>query len=311
MKENRVKVCFYVFLIVVLTLPIHIDTSKADVMSVDARGTGNFLPVENCSLIMTDANVIFDIKYPNLFSKIDLNFNGNYTIYNPNESLNITLVAPFSPDFNNLEAKCVIKIEETIVPFSVVESYIDDNPWEEYIFPYIDMHHYYSRSFIVFNISIAKNNSIEIEFNFEATLSNRFSDSSNIVRIFYDVGTSRAWNGTITERVEFNVHGKLPDSYSKDKDEDFENNCIISNIENDRCYAWEWENKRIMINSVYISYDNPWNLFRRFLPVIIIASFIAIPIIIIGTRRRREKRKNILETGSNDIQIYYKNTNKL
>lgn len=192
----------------------------------------------------------------------------------------------------------------------MIEYDVNNYPWDESIFSYFDWFSGYRRKFVVFNISIAKNKSIEIEVNFEVTLSNRYSDSSNILRIFYDVGTSRAWNGTITERVEFNVHGKPPDSYSDYREGSFEYNCTISDIENGRSYAWEWENERIMTNSVFISYDNPWNLFRRFIPFIIIASFIAIPIIIIGMRRRRKKRKNILETGSNDIQIYYKNANK-
>lgn len=46
---------------VVLTAPKYIDNSKADLISVYTTFAGNFLPVENCSLIMTNANVIFNI----------------------------------------------------------------------------------------------------------------------------------------------------------------------------------------------------------------------------------------------------------
>ncbi len=110
MRENRVKIYIYLVLITVLTLPKYIDNSKADIVTVYSTGTGNFLPAENCTLIMTNANVILNIDYPTFFNKIDLNFNGNYTIYNPNGSLNMTLVAPFSPDFKNLESTCLVKI---------------------------------------------------------------------------------------------------------------------------------------------------------------------------------------------------------
>lgn len=91
-----------------LSLTQVIDDSNADVVSVQYTGTGNLFPEENCSLIMTNANVIFNIDYQEPYNKIDISFNGNYTIYNPDSSQNITLAAPFSPEFKNLESTCVI-----------------------------------------------------------------------------------------------------------------------------------------------------------------------------------------------------------
>ncbi|KKL63542.1 hypothetical protein LCGC14_2174060 [marine sediment metagenome] len=65
------------------------------------------------------------------------------------------------------------------------------------------------------------------------------------------MGTSRAWNGPITERVEFKVYGKLPDSYSNYSSE---YNCSVSDNEDGISYAWEWENKVISVDRVYIKY---------------------------------------------------------
>ena len=203
---------------VVLTAPKYIDNSKADLISVYTTFAGNFLPVENCSLIMTNANVIFNIDYPVLHNTIDLNFNGNYTIYNPNESLNMTLVAPFSPDFKNLESTCLIKIGGTVAPFSFVEYNLYESPWEQYLTHPYGMSGI--RKFIVINATFPENDSIDIEFSFNAYIANPSSRDELI--IFYDVGTSRAWNGTISEHVEFKVHGKLPDSYSTYRKDFFE-----------------------------------------------------------------------------------------
>jgi hypothetical protein len=285
LRKNRARVVFYVFLIVVLTLPNYVRNSKADIISVDNRGTGSFFPVENCSLIMTYANVAFDVNYPDIFNNIDLSFNANYTIYNPNDSLNITLIAPFSTSFNNLESTCSIKIAENNIPFNVKEYDFYDFPWDIDLYLYLDEYSQTRRKFIIFNASIANNSSIKIEFEFKAVLSNKFYDSNDILRIFYDVGTSRTWNGTITEQVEFRVKGKLP--------EDFSDYCIISESANGKSYAWEWENERIMINSVFISYKNPWSTFRRLLPFIIFPSMVLVPIIIVLISRRRKKRKSI------------------
>ncbi|MBY8981238.1 MAG: hypothetical protein KGD72_12675, partial [Candidatus Lokiarchaeota archaeon] len=109
----------------------------------------------------------------------------------------------------------------------------------------------------------------------------------DILKIFYDVGTSRAWNGTISERVEFKVYGKTPDSYSPSR------NCTISDITNGKSYAWEWENEIININSVYISYSyyNPW---ARFVPIILFPLLfggIIIWVVFSSTRKKRNERK--------------------
>lgn len=292
MRENRVIILFFVFLIVALSLPKYISKAKADVANVYTTGAGNFLPVENCSLILTNASVIFNIEYPGYKSPADqimslpyiyLNFSGNYTIYNPDDSLNTTLVAPFSPDFRNLESTCLIKIEENVTPFSFVEYNSYQSPWEEYLDVYPGMSS--KRKFIVINVTIPENDSVIVKYSYNAYIAN--SDSTiDELRIYYDVGTSRAWNGTITERVEFKVHGRIPDSYLECDPYLSNYNCAISNIQNGKSYAWEWINERIMINSVYISYYYPHRLLTLIL-FILIPSMIAVTIIILVKIKRK------------------------
>ena len=241
---------------------------------------------------MTNASVIFNIEYSGSrfpaeqsmsMRHIYLNFSGNYTIYNPNDSLNTTLVAPFSPDFRNLESTCLIKIGENVTPFSFVEYNSYQSPWEEYLDYYPGMSS--KRKFIVINVTFPENDSVDVEYSFDAFLAN--SDSTiDELRIYYDVGTSHAWNGTITERVEFKVHGKLPDSYLECDPYLFDYNCAISDIENGKSYAWEWVNERIMINSVYISYYYPHRLLMLIL-YILIPSMIAVTIIILVKMKRK------------------------
>jgi len=276
---------------VVLTVPKYIDNSKADLISVYTTFAGNFLPVENCSLIMTNANVIFNIDYPVLHNTIDLNFNGNYTIYNPNESLNMTLVVPFSPDFKNLESTCLIKIGGTVAPFSFVEYNLYESPWEQYLTHPYGMSG--RRKFIVINATFPENDSIDIEFSFNAYIANPSSRDELI--IFYDVGTSRAWNGTITEYVEFRVYGTLPDSYLKYNPDWINYNCTVTNIENGKSYAWEWENEFIIIDCVYILYRYYYHrdILKNFIFLIAIAQLIALPIIIMVIVMRKVKRETL------------------
>jgi len=287
LRENRVKILFYVFLIVILTFPRYIGNSKADIVIISTPGSGNFLPVDNCSLIMTNANVIFNIDYPRFSNKIDINFIGNYTVYNPNESQNMTLVAPFSPYFKNLESTCLIKVGENFTPFSFIEYYIGESPWEQYLDP--STYFLYSRKFAVINVTFPENDYLVIEYSFDAYIDGLSSVDG--IQIYYDVGTSRAWNGTITERVKFNVFGKLPNSYLECDPSSFNYNCAISDIESGRSYAWEWENESILINSVYISYSFYRYFWGRITMVLIPLLIIGLPILIIVIKKIRERYK--------------------
>ncbi|MHA2129810.1 MAG: hypothetical protein ACW99L_07555, partial [Promethearchaeota archaeon] len=140
MKDKKLKSFFNILILVFLTLPVYSSKSKADIVGVYYTGAGDFFPAENCSLSMTNASVILSIEYPRLgevyekslgLNRAYLDFQGNYSIFNPGDSLNMTIVAPFSTDFKQLESTFEIKVEEFTIPFTVVE-YEYPNPWEEY-----------------------------------------------------------------------------------------------------------------------------------------------------------------------------------
>ena len=297
MRKNRLKIVFCIFVVVLFALPTYISNSRADVVQVDTRGIGHFLPMENCSLIMTNASVIFNIEHKT--SRIDVEFEGNYTIYNPDESTNVTLAAPFSTNFYNLESTSIVKIGGNITPFSIVEIEIDEFPWSQYL----ESSHerYYSRKLIVINTTIPENSSIELEYFFEAYTAD--PNSVDGIEIYYDVGTSRVWNGSITESVEFRVHGKLPDSYSHTYSnypgDVIDYNCTVTNIENGKSYLWEWLNEVITADAVFIEYSNPWRyIWARIVPFIIVPLVLLpliIPIIIIRRRAKRRKAVDQLE----------------
>jgi len=129
LKKNKLFTVVFIVLIVVLGLPTYIRDSNADLIMTYGTGTGNFLPEENSPLIMTNASVIFTIDAHDYLSIINIDFTGNYTIYNPNETMNGTLVAPFSSDFKNLESSCMIKIDNTTVSYDFIDYNITASPW--------------------------------------------------------------------------------------------------------------------------------------------------------------------------------------
>ena len=284
MRKNQVRILIFFFLIVPSILPIYASKSKADVIPLDSSGAGNFIPMEDCSLIMTNVSVSFEINYSKTSNKIFLSFNGNYTIYNPAESIMMTLLAPFSDDFKNLESTCMIKSEDNTIPFSFRERDLDYYPWDEYISGN-------TRKLLVIEMDFPENDSIELEYIFDAYLNIKdYQDS--VLRIFYDVGTSRAWNGTITERVEFNVYKKQPDSYLNSSYDNYE--FMIFDIEDGQSYVWEWKNEMINTDSVYISYSyyNEWrySFGKLFLILFYPVGIISLIVIVVLLRRRRKRK---------------------
>ena len=293
MRKDRLKIVFCIFVVVLSALPTNISNSRADVVQVDTKGTGHFLPIENCSLIMTNASIIFNIEHKT--SRIDVEFEGNYIIYNPDESTNITLAAPFSTGLYNLESTSIVKIGGIITPFSIVEIESDEQPWSQYLESSHEGTH--RRKLIVINTTVPENSSIELEYVFDAYTAD--PNSVDGIEIYYDVGTSRVWNGSITERVEFRVHGKLPDSYSHTYSsylgDVIDYNCTVTNIENGKSYLWEWLNEVITADAVFIAYSNPWRyIWGRIAPFIIVP-LVLLPLIIsvVIIRRRAKRRKAV------------------
>lgn len=57
----------------------------------------------------------------------------------------------------------------------------------------------------------------------------------------------RAWEGKITESVEFKVHGKTPDEF-------YNYSWTVSELIDGNSYLWEWKNETIYDEYVYIVY---------------------------------------------------------
>jgi len=292
LQRNRISVSFYLFFIVLISLTKFIPDSKADVASVKYTGAGSFFPAENCPLIMTNASVLFDIDYNEPSNRIDIRFEGNYTIYNPNASLNITVAAPFSSEFKNLESTCIIKVDNDLKPFNFYQYHWSD-PWAEYL---DTVESGSLHSFVLTNITLVENSSVLIEYSFDAYMIPSVDDDQ--LRILYSVGTSRAWNGSITERVEFKTHGKLPNSYSNETAY-FDNYIFtLTNFSDGRSYTWEWIDERIDTNTIYISYYFPHHRNIRMLRTFTMFSlFFGVPIIVVviikilDRKRKRLKAK--------------------
>ena len=75
----------------------------------------------------------------------------------------------------------------------------------------------------------------------------------------------------------------------------FNYNCTVSNIENGKSYAWEWENEFIIIDCVFILYRYYYHrdILENFIFLIAFAHLIALPIIIMVIVMRKGKRETL------------------
>jgi hypothetical protein len=220
---------------------------------------GNF----SSYLSMSYASVFMDINAINHRNEFTLDFSANYTIYNSNETSNVLIGAPFYNFYDyyyyyihdtdillNSISETLKFIVNDVEVSSSLEHLTAENAedWEEFLPKY-----YGSRLFVISNITLNgfSNNSLQYTWNSIIKKHPRSASTS----FYYDVGTSRGWNGTITEFVKIKVLGRQPDYYSDYVEDHFSKNCIINSFEGGKIYNWEWIDERITDYFVGVTFD--------------------------------------------------------
>ncbi|MHA2391864.1 MAG: hypothetical protein ACXAEX_07830 [Promethearchaeota archaeon] len=265
MRKNKFGYIFFIFSLSLFFFHSISHNSTANPLPIDTASLGVIVPKDDTSCSMTNASVIVDIDTTDLMNIINFSFSGNYTIFNSGETENITIAAPFSRMNIELDSTCNVKLNDSIISFEIIESsqlawdLLDD--YQVYM---------YDAMFLICNITIPKNSSVILEYEFNANLITNLNNLHELT-IYYYVGTSRAWEGGITESVEFKVHGKIPDEFYNNS----YSSCIVTELPDGNSYLWEWNNEIIYDSDVYIVYYgnysyNPFIIYIPFSIVIII-----------------------------------------
>lgn len=243
-----------IFLIIQLNQIKNTDFVKSNPTPVNT--IGGILPQENLTLSLVNAEVLFEINALNFPKFLSWKFKSNYTLFNPDDTINVTIAIPFYP-FNSI-SNASLTVDNNLTLYSLeYDTPFNSEIWNKYIENIGD-----ERWAFLFNITIPKNNSVLINFSFESIENGlRYMIKEfGPYEIIYDVGTSRVWNANITEKVGFKVYGQLPDYCYHEED------CNVSNIENDKIlrfgiepdkrFIWEWNNEIIEYNLVGIVYTS-------------------------------------------------------
>ena len=281
MKSTKINSCLLIISYFLLFYNSgFIKETFADPLAPFAPAFGGFLIEDNSTYSMSNAYVLIEIDATNPSSHFELDFMGNYTIFNPNNSTNVTIAAPFSPEMFGMNhttindilyengsftgpvqiempeviSNCTIKINDSIIPYEIfVYSPERDFPWT--VLHMIGL---------LCNITLPKNSSVVLEYSFNTYLATPSHYDGYYIEFMYFVGSSQTWDGNITETVEFRVKGAQPDraySWRMEPDYTYGKDCIISNIEDGRSYLWEWKDVRIYEDYTVLWYDNDFRGF--------------------------------------------------
>ncbi|MFX1390556.1 MAG: hypothetical protein ACFE9Z_10870 [Promethearchaeota archaeon] len=283
---SKILIIFIVFVLIHQNFgKIYISVANPVVAPI-YRYSGGLLPQENVSLSLLTANVKIETDTSDLKYLGGISFQGNYTIFNPKNDLNLTIAAPFSinPE-NNLN----VLVNDTSIPSDILYfNEVESQLWEDYI-GNISWGNLLPRYWILCNISIPKNEILEIKYEF-ITPKPTYSNDYVSYDIIYDVGTARLWNGTITEKVDIRTHGHSPNSIYNIQ------LCNISDIFDGKSYTWEWIDERIEINFVglHYYYDGryEYNSFYSYIKTCLLSSISLVSLVVIIANFYK-RRKNI------------------
>jgi len=247
MKKSRIFNISLVFLLIVINFNVLSLKSVANPVPIpEGFEMGGIIYDINNSLNLINADVIFDIDSTDFQNNISILCNCNYTIYNPtNTTANITIYAPFSLQ-GYRESAWQVKVDSIPTDIDIVWDY-ELNP---NLTSYFDIFFSFLMYFIVINTTIEQKTSQVVSYEFFSTMKNPLYEA-NSFSFQYILATAKAWENNITEKVEFNVQGKTPTSYT----ENTEKACNVSAIPSGRSYSWNWDNESINDDYVGISYS--------------------------------------------------------
>ncbi|MHA2256225.1 MAG: hypothetical protein ACXAAM_09140, partial [Candidatus Heimdallarchaeaceae archaeon] len=248
---QKSKTILIIFLFITGSIAIFVKKSTANPIYVDysyyGLTMGGIIPGDNnYNISMKNADVKMTIKsdtskgiHPELF---EVSFLGTYRFYNPHETRNLTIAAPFYGVNQGFADSLTVKVNGSEIQYNFTE--VTRNvffKWNKYLI------NYYERDFVLSNITFEGGTFTTVEYKWNTSDDNDY--------YAYDVGTGRSWKGKITERVEFIVEGYQPERVIENSEGTLSKKLQIKENLNSTSYLWFWENEYIEEDYVGIRFD--------------------------------------------------------
>jgi len=205
----------------------------------------DIFPSTNTTVRLINSNTTITIDATDFYNKIGINFDGNYTLFNPENTTNLTLILPLSLCMDVQNSTFEASVNDTQIPFEVLS-----NTEENLTSTGVNLD-FLSRfvvhcpiTLITSNLTLLENNTYVINYQFNGSIPKPLG-FRNLFYMVYYLETARVWKGNLTQRVEFKVFGKLP-IYSGGIDVDR----LISDISGGQSALYEWNKGKV--ESIYV-----------------------------------------------------------
>jgi hypothetical protein len=232
-----------------IVLPLNITAPPP---SLPDQFIADIFPSTNTTVRLININTMITMNATDFSNKMEINFNGNYTLFNPEYTTNLTLILPFSLCMDVQNSTFDVSVNDTQIPFEVLS-----NTEENLTSTGINLD-FLSRfvvhcpiTSITSNLTLLENNSYIINYQCSGSIPKPLG-FRNLFYMAYYLETARVWKGNLTQRVEFKVFGKLP-IYSGGIDVDLQ----ISDIQGGQSALFEWNKGKVESIYVGIIYYGP------------------------------------------------------
>ncbi len=232
-----------------IVLPLNITAPPA---SLPNYFIADIFTRTNTTVCLVNINTMIAIDATDFYNKIGINFDGNYTLYNPENTINLTLILPFSLCIDIQNSTFEASVNETQILFEVLSNTEENLTNAGVNLDFLSKFPLHCPiTLISFNLTLLENNTYVINYKFNGSIPKPL-DLQNLFYMAYYLETARVWKGNLTQRVEFKVFGKLP-IYSGGIDVDLQ----ISDIQGGQSALFEWNKGKVESIYVGIIYYGP------------------------------------------------------
>ena len=255
---------------------------------------GELLSNRTLSLNLINSNVLITINSTNYPEKIGLNFDADYTIFNPENNTNIKLGLPFSLGFDVIKSNFQVRLNKTQIDFNLCNFTTETVNETKFDLDFISRFYIPNPiTLIQSNFTILENATYSIGYKFSGVMNNPINSIRDTLSLFYYLNTSKVWNGNTTGRVEFRIYGTIP-TFAMTYHSYYPEVQIIEII-GGKSASWEWNNRKMKMLAVGICYDersySPFDMWFY----INIAFYVLIGVTIIIIISKRKSKRNLQE----------------
>ena len=231
-----------------IVLPINITAPPAPIPD---QFIADIFPSTNTTVRLININTMITIDATDFYNKIVINFNGNYTLFNPENTTNLTLILPFSLCLDVQNSTFEASVNDTLIPFEVISN-TEENLTSTGI--NLDFLKYFvvhcPITLITSNLTLLENKTYVINYQFSGSIPKPLG-FRNLFYMAYYLETARVWKGNLTQRVEFKLFGKLPIYGAVGE---YDGDWQISDIQGGQSVLIEWTKGKVEMIYVGIRY---------------------------------------------------------